>query len=219
MTAACRRSTNRNGNHVAFRKHRQTCVDLYGKSARHLPHIDENHDLANPGTTSQDSYAENQDNVPEDKLFTYVIVRDDLQMAPGKLAAQAVHAARLSLLRYIKRYPHRLDELISLNSCGSVVILHGKNLRQLEEAHTQATAAHLPTALFSDSGHIPVVWFPKLSTTPSADLGLGSDAGPRVGSHIHHNENFDGSPIVTSLAIGPASRETMRHITKRMRCV
>ena len=31
--------------------------------------------------------------------------------------------------------------------------------------------------------------------------------------------HFDGSPIVTALAIGPASRADMRHITKRFQCL
>jgi PTH2 family peptidyl-tRNA hydrolase len=75
-------------------------------------------------------------------------------MPPGKLASQAVHAARISLLRYIKRHPWRLHEFLDLNSCGSAVTLNGRNLADLERAWGQARAAGLPCALFTDSGHV-----------------------------------------------------------------
>jgi PTH2 family peptidyl-tRNA hydrolase len=108
-------------------------------------------------------------------------------MPPGKLAAQATHAARLSLLRYLKHHPERLDEFIDLNSCGSMVVLVAKGLPQLEHARDAADAADLPCALFVDSAHV----LPP---------------------------HFDGAPVPTALAIGPAPRERMRDITKRFRC-
>lgn len=124
---------------------------------------------------------------PEDKLFTYAIARGDLEMEPGKLSSQAIHASRLSLLKFIKRHPERADEFISLNSCGSAVQLLAKNLGALERARDEAERAGIPWALFTDSGHV-------------------------MGPH------FDGSPVTTMLAIGPAPREAMRHITKKFRC-
>ena len=82
---------------------------------------------------------ENQDfkNI-EEKLFSYIIVRGDLDMPAGKLAAQATHAARISLLKYIAQHPEHLEEFISLGSCGSVVVLQAKNLSQLEDCHVKA---------------------------------------------------------------------------------
>lgn len=124
----------------------------------------------------------------EDKLFTYVIIRGDLDMPAGKLGAQACHASRLSLLRFLKSHPERADEFLSLNSAGSMILLRGRHLGDLERAHAQSEAAGLPTALFTDSGHILL-------------------------------PHFDGSPVTTALAIGPATRESMRHITKRFRVV
>lgn len=115
-------------------------------------------------------------------------MRGDLDMAPGKLASQATHASRISLLHFLKRHPDRIDEFIDLNSCGSVVVLKAKNLGQLERARDQAEAAGLPTALFADR------------------------------EHVIPGTAFDGSPVVTALAIGPATREAMREITKRFRC-
>jgi len=172
-----------------------------------------------------------QDQIPEDRLYTYVIVRGDLEMAPGKTASQAVHAARLSLLRYIKDHPDRADEFISKNSCGSVVVLVAKNLMQLEEAHARAVAEGLPAALFVDSGHIPVVWLPAEQAKRADATVQASACGTANGEPIQAptylpsetrrclNKHFLGGPVVTALAIGPACRGAMRHITKRFRCV
>ena len=127
-------------------------------------------------------------------------------MAPGKLAAQAAHAARLSLLSYIKDHPSRLGEFISLGCCGTMVVLHAKNLRQIEETHARAVSAGLPAALFVDSGHIPTVAVPA-----------GTDRSTEARRCA--NTNFDGGPMLTALAIGPAQRHEMRHLTKKFRCV
>jgi peptidyl-tRNA hydrolase len=143
-----------------------------------------------------------QNHIPEEDLYTYVIVRRDLAMAPGKIASLAVHAARLSLLLYIKRFPERIDEFISKNLCGSAVVLYGRHLLDLEIAHERAIAAGLPTSLFKDSGHIP-------TTSMSGD---GIVSGER-------NICFDGQSIVTALGIGPCTKEEARAITKRFRLV
>lgn len=108
-------------------------------------------------------------------------------MPPGKLASQAVHAARLSLLKYLGLNPHRRDEFVGANSSGSVCVLSARSLAQLERAHAQATAAGLPTALFVDSGHVLL-------------------------------PHFDGGHVPTALAIGPAAKDEMRHITKKFPC-
>jgi peptidyl-tRNA hydrolase len=124
-------------------------------------------------------------------------------MSPGKLASQAVHAGRLSLLRYLREHPTRADEFIDLNSCGSVVVLVAKNLGKLEGARAKAEAASVPTCLFADSEHIPVTWH--------------DDGSGRLVSR--ENPNFDGSPTVTALSVGPATRESMRPFTKQFQCV
>lgn len=92
--------------------------------------------------------------MPEDALYSYILLRTDIDMPPGKMASQAVHAGRLSLLHYLRNNPHRADEFIQLNSCGSVVALRTKNLSEIERAAREAAEAGLPWALFSDSGHI-----------------------------------------------------------------
>lgn len=150
-------------------------------------------------------------------------MRGDLEMDSGKAASQAVHAARLSLLRYIKDQPERADEFISKNSCGTVVVLRAKNLQQMEDVHARALAERLPAALFEDSGHIPVVRLPAetpkqpSNTVQPRPFGTASDETARSPSDTQKclNKHFDGSPIVTALAIGPAPREALRALTRR----
>ena len=91
---------------------------------------------------------------PSDELCTYVVVRGDLDMPPGKTAAQAVHAARLSLLHLLKKEPHRIDEFVEANCCGTVVVLVAPSKDQFERAAREAANAKLPVAVFTDSGHV-----------------------------------------------------------------
>lgn len=113
-------------------------------------------------------------------------------MPPGKLASQAAHASRLSLLRYLRSLGTNsmmamMDEFISSNLCGSAIVLRAKNLSQMLKAKEEAEAKGLPCALFSDSGHILL-------------------------------PHFTGEPIITALSIGPALREDIHPITKKFRC-
>jgi PTH2 family peptidyl-tRNA hydrolase len=109
-------------------------------------------------------------------------------MSSGKSAAQACHAARLSLLKFLKINPERAVEFIELNSCGSMVVLDAPDLQTLHKMAAKAVSHRLPWALFVDSGHI-------------------------------HPPAFDGSPVVTALAIGPALKEQIRPITRHLRCL
>lgn len=109
-------------------------------------------------------------------------------MPMGKSCAQACHAARLSLLKFLQKHPERGREFLDLNSVGSIVILDAPDLHCLQKMAAQAASLRLPWALFVDSTHV---------LPPS----------------------FDGSAIVTALAIGPASKDEMRSITRSLRCV
>ena len=135
------------------------------------------------------TYRLNEDihtDIPEEKLYTYIIIRDDLEMTPGKMASQVSHARSIALLKYIQANPHRLSEFIDANVAGSAIVLRAKNLHALETLHAQADNEGFITALFSDSGHI----MPP---------------------------HFDGSPTITALAIGPSTKDSMRHLTKKFR--
>ena len=109
-------------------------------------------------------------------------------MPPGKGAAQACHAARLSLLRYLQSAPDRLAEFLDKNSAGSVVVLDAPNLDDLERLAVLASRHDLPWALFIDSGHV---------TAP----------------------HFDGNPIPTALAIGPALKQRLKPLVRNYDCL
>jgi len=91
-------------------------------------------------------------------------------MPPGKMASQAIHCARLSLLKYLRDTP-REDEFLALGTCGSAVTLRGKNLAALERARDEAEAAGLPCHLFSDSGHILLPHFTGAPLTTALAIG------------------------------------------------
>lgn len=109
-------------------------------------------------------------------------------MDTGKAIAQACHAARLSLLRYLHHNPSQLTEFLDRNSIGSMVALDAPNLEHLERLSLLASRHDLPWALFVDSGHV---------LPPS----------------------FDGSPIPTALAIGPATKRQIAPLVRNYPCL
>jgi len=118
-------------------------------------------------------------------LYTYAIVRADLEMTVGKTAAMASHACAGSLLQYLSKYPRRLTEFASGQFSGSRVIVKAKNLGMLERAIKEAEAAGLPHYLMVDEGHVSPPGFDGVTPVPAA------------------------------LGIGPATRDRLRPITKR----
>lgn len=111
-------------------------------------------------------------------------MRGDIEMSSGKMASQACHASRLSLMEYLQSNPERAGEFLEKNSCGSMVILRAKKESDLLTSFAKAEDVGFPCAKFMDSGHI-------------------------------HGEDFDGEPILTAVAIGPATKESMRSIVKK----
>lgn len=92
-------------------------------------------------------------------------------MDAGKAAAQAVHAARLSLLRYLQHHPDHAIEFLTQNSVGSVVVLDAPTLDDLQRLATLATLDALPWALFVDSGHILPPHFDGSPITTALAIG------------------------------------------------
>lgn len=101
-------------------------------------------------------------------------------MSAGKLASQASHASRLSLLHFIKQNPHRLDEFISNNVAGSIVVLKAKNKDILCNMFEQAQEEGFPTSLFTDSGHILLPHFDGSPTITALSIG------PALKSDMRH---------------------------------
>jgi PTH2 family peptidyl-tRNA hydrolase len=95
--------------------------------------------------------------VPCDKsehLYIYAIVRNDLEMPPGKLAAQAGHAYTDALCTAQEIAPESAERYRIDGLGGSKVTLKAKNLNQLLRAYNEARAAGLPCAVIVDREHV-----------------------------------------------------------------
>jgi len=120
-------------------------------------------------------------------------------MLPGKAAAQALHAACLSLLRRVSADPSAADAFLRDGCCGAAVVVVAPGLPELEEARARADAAGLPAALFWDSGHVP-------------------RRRPAGGGPAEPNPNFTGDPVPTALAVGHAPRSAVRPLARGFPC-
>ena len=112
----------------------------------------------------------------------YAIVRTDIHMPIGKMAAQAGHAF-VDTFRIAERTsPERCAQYHQDDGPGTKIVLSG-SLKQLEEAQKKAEEQGFPCKLIIDSGHV---------------------CPP----------DFDGSPIVTALGVGPISKEEGKFLSK-----
>lgn len=90
----------------------------------------------------------------EIELKMICVVRTDLKMSSGKIAAQCVHAA-LGATRKVERLnPNLLS--VWVNSGEKVVCLQVDSRHTLEELHQTALAATLPTYIVYDAGRTEV---------------------------------------------------------------
>lgn len=95
--------------------------------------------------------------VPSDKdshYYIYSIIRGDLNMPTGKLAAQAGHAYTDALTNAQESHPDNVKYYRNRQSGGSKVTLKAKNEDHLIKAYNQAIAAGLPCSIIVDQGHI-----------------------------------------------------------------
>lgn len=117
-------------------------------------------------------------------------MRGDIVMPKGKSDSQAAHAARLSLLHFLKtadRSHEFMDRCLAHGSIGSIVILEAPDIGCLQALAARANTEGLPWALFVDRDHV---------CPPS----------------------FDGSPIITALAVGPALKQQVRPLFRKLKC-
>jgi PTH2 family peptidyl-tRNA hydrolase len=109
----------------------------------------------------------------------YAIIRGDLDMPPGKAAAQCGHAFLDTFLKAHAETPSHATEYLG-DRHGTKCVLKAKNLNQLLRAKEEAERAGLPCALITDSGHILP---PHFDGNPIITaLGIG----PARRSDIHH---------------------------------
>lgn len=90
------------------------------------------------------------DNLP---LNMYAIYRADLEMPPGKLAAQCGHAY---LNAHEKAKTERPDITAGYKGTGNgtKICMYAKNLGQLLRAYRELVAAKIPCDLIIDRGHV-----------------------------------------------------------------
>ncbi len=86
-------------------------------------------------------------------LNMYAIYRADLEMPPGKLAAQCGHAFQLALEQARLKDPG-IEARYKGTGNGTKITMYAKNLGQLLRAYRDAQAAGLPCALIIDRGHV-----------------------------------------------------------------
>lgn len=87
------------------------------------------------------------------RLNMYAIYRSDLDMPPGKLAAQCGHAFQLALEQARLSDPS-VESRYKGTGNGTKVCMYAKNLGQLLRAYREARALGLPCALVIDRGHV-----------------------------------------------------------------
>lgn len=123
------------------------------------------HALATPG--AEEAVAEAAGELPH--LYIYALVRGDLEMPVGKLAAQAGHAFTDAVFAAIPMRPGTVARY--RDEGGSKCVIRGRNLLDLERAQAEAEAAGVPCALVVDSGH---VLLPHFDGSPIVTaLGVG----------------------------------------------
>lgn len=86
-------------------------------------------------------------------LNMYALYRADLEMPPGKLAAQCGHAFQLALEQARLADPD-IEARYKGTGNGTKICMYARNLGQLLRAYRDAQAAGLPCALIIDRGHV-----------------------------------------------------------------
>lgn len=109
----------------------------------------------------------------------YAIVREDLQMSPGKMAAQTGHAFLDTYDQCRKEYPDRAIEYQS-GRHGTKVVLSAKNEFHLLSIYENVKSSGIPCVLIIDENHIMP---PHFDGSPIITaLGIG----PCTRKEIHH---------------------------------
>jgi len=101
----------------------------------------------------------------EMKFKLVVVVREDLEMSPGKLAAQVAHAAVTCALDAKTRTPKWFSEWYKEGQ--RKVVLRVKDLEELRTLGERARRANLTNALITDAG------LTELPPDTSTCLGIG----------------------------------------------
>jgi len=85
-------------------------------------------------------------------LRMYAIARNDIEMTPGKIAAQTGHAFVDAYIKAIEVDPNKC-KLYNSDNHGTKVVLQA-NLQELFQIYEETIKSGIPAALIVDSGHI-----------------------------------------------------------------
>ena len=110
-------------------------------------------------------------------------------MTAGKISAQTGHAYESALFSALDTHPERV---LGYKYCkgGSKVSLKAKNNTQLVRLYNEALALGLPCSVVVDQNHI-----------------------------IPDNPSFNGSCVLTAVAIGPVRKSETKHLLKKLNCI
>ncbi|MCL5675119.1 MAG: peptidyl-tRNA hydrolase Pth2 [Candidatus Marsarchaeota archaeon] len=84
------------------------------------------------------------------ELKQVIVIRSDIEMGKGKMAAQAAHAALMSYLE-----SQKIDKKISdkwIETGEKKIVLKGENLEMLKKLYEAFKYKGVPCALVSDAG-------------------------------------------------------------------
>lgn len=96
--------------------------------------------------------------VSENNLYLYAIIRKDLEMPTGKLASQAGHAFTDSLDMALREDPDRYYGYRQ-DGGGSKVVLKAKSDQQIINTYMRVKEAGLPCAIIVDQKHVMPPYF------------------------------------------------------------
>lgn len=99
-----------------------------------------------------------------------IVVRKDLKLSPGKLAAQVAHAAVDCALRAKETDPKAFKAWYRQGQ--KKVVVAADDLRHLHELKVQADEWNVVTSLVTDAGHTEV----EPGTVTALGVGPGKDA-------------------------------------------
>lgn len=101
-----------------------------------------------------------------------IVVRTDLKMSKGKLAAQVAHAAVSALLETLKEHKEWVNEWIKQGQ--KKVILRVESEKELLDIYERAKIKQLPVALIIDAGRT------ELQPGTKTCVGIGPASSKRI---------------------------------------
>jgi PTH2 family peptidyl-tRNA hydrolase len=104
-----------------------------------------------------------------------IVVRQDLKLTKGKMAAQASHASVEAVLK-----SHKDDATAWQEQGMKKVVLKVADLKELQDIKRKAEDAGLVTALITDAGHT------HLAPGTATCLGIGPDKAEKIDKVTGH---------------------------------